>query len=56
MVTHDAFVASFCKRVLFLKDGQIFYEILKGKMKRPEFFKKIIDVIERISISVDKGY
>lgn len=27
MVTHDSFSASFCKRVLFLKDGKIFNEI-----------------------------
>ena len=31
MVTHDSFSASFCKRVLFLKDGKIFNEIRKGQ-------------------------
>ena len=30
MVTHDAFSASFCQRVLFLKDGKIFNELIKG--------------------------
>src|SRR5699024_5664293 len=30
MVTHDSFSASFCGRVLFLKDGKIFNEIVRG--------------------------
>ena len=38
MVTHDAFVASYCKRILFIKDGKIFNEILKGESSRKEFF------------------
>ena len=45
MVTHDAFSASFCKRVLFLKDGKIFNEILRGDKSRKEFFDEIIDVL-----------
>ena len=34
MVTHDSFSASFCKRVIFIKDGKIFNEILKGEKTR----------------------
>lgn len=45
MVTHDAFSASFCKRVLFLKDGKIFNEIQKGDSPRKEFFEEILDVL-----------
>lgn len=45
MVTHDAFSASFCKRVLFLKDGKIFNEIQKGNTSRKEFFNEILDVL-----------
>ena len=45
MVTHDTFSASFCKRVLFLKDGKIFNEILRGDKSRKEFFDEIIDVL-----------
>ena len=44
MVTHDAFSASHAKRVLFLKDGKIFIEILRGNRSRSEFFQKILDV------------
>lgn len=45
MVTHDSFSASFCKRVLFLKDGKIFNEIIKGDKTRKEFFNEILDIL-----------
>lgn len=41
MVTHDAFAASYCKRVLFIKDGNIFTELVKGNTSRKDFFKNI---------------
>ena len=45
MVTHDAFTASYARRVIFIKDGKIFKEIRKGECSRKEFFDKIIDVV-----------
>lgn len=45
MVTHDAFAASYCKRVLFIKDGAIFTELAKGNQSRKEFFEKILNVL-----------
>lgn len=45
MVTHDAFAASYCKRILFIKDGKIFNELVKGDQSRKEFFNKIIEVV-----------
>lgn len=45
MVTHDAFTSSFCQRVLFLKDGKIFNEILRGDKTRKEFFNEILDIL-----------
>lgn len=30
MVTHDAFTASYAKRILFIKDGKIFNELIRG--------------------------
>jgi putative ABC transport system ATP-binding protein len=42
MVTHDAFAASFCKRIIFIKDGKIHMEIVK-KEGRKEFFDRILD-------------
>ena len=44
MVTHDAFTASYAKRILFIKDGKIFNEIIKGNDTRKQFFEKIIEV------------
>ena len=45
MVTHDAFSASYASRILFLKDGEIFTEILKGNDTRQMFFEKILNVL-----------
>ena len=44
MVTHDAFSASYANRILFLRDGVIFTEILKGNNSRRVFFEKVLDV------------
>ncbi len=45
MVTHDAYTASYCKRILFIKDGKIFNEINRGFDTRKQFFDKIMEVI-----------
>lgn len=45
MVTHDVFTASYCSRILFLKDGEIFNEIHKGNKTRKQFFQEILDII-----------
>ena len=45
MVTHDAFSASYSSRVIFIKDGKIFNEIVKGDRSRKEFFNEIINVV-----------
>ena len=44
MVTHDAFTASYASRILFIKDGKIFNELVKGNDSRKKFFEKIIEV------------
>ena len=44
MVTHDAFSASYARRILFIKDGKIFNELIRGNDSRKEFFDKIIEV------------
>ena len=44
MVTHDAFTASYADRIIFIKDGKIFNELVKGSDTRRQFFEKIIDV------------
>lgn len=45
MVTHDAFSASYCGRILFLKDGKIFHELVRGNKDRKTFLQEILDVL-----------
>lgn len=45
MVTHDAFTASYAKRILVLKDGRIFTELRRGEDGRKQFFGRILDVM-----------
>lgn len=45
MVTHDSFTASYCDRILFIKDGKIFTELMKGQNTRKQFFNQILDVV-----------
>lgn len=45
MVTHDAFSASYCSRILFLKDGKIFHELVRGERERRVFLQEILDVL-----------
>ena len=44
MVTHDSFVASYCKRVLIIKDGQLYQEIVSGGNRRA-FQQEIADAM-----------
>ncbi len=45
MVTHDAYSASYAGRVLFLKDGRVFNELLRGERGRSVFYHEILDVL-----------
>lgn len=45
MVTHDPFCASYCNKILFLKDGRIFNKIEKGDKTQKEFYNNILDVL-----------
>ncbi len=53
MVTHDAFSASYARRILFLRDGEIFTEIRRGNESRRVFFDKILDVLTMMGGSTD---
>ena len=44
MVTHDPIAASFCNRVLFIKDGEFFNEIYRDD-RRQTFFQRILNVL-----------
>ncbi|GAA0239198.1 ABC transporter ATP-binding protein [Metaclostridioides mangenotii] len=53
MVTHDAVSASYCDRILFIKDGIIFTELVKGDSTN-EFYHKIMDTSAML-VGVDKN-
>lgn len=55
MVTHDAFAASFCRRILFLRDGRIFNELLRGEETRQAFFDRIMEVLSLLGGDLDVG-
>ncbi len=48
MVTHDPYAASFCSRVVFIKDGTLFTEIRKGEQSRKQLFGQILDILSSI--------
>lgn len=49
MVTHDPVAASYCSRVIFIKDGQIYTQLIKGQEERQSFFHGIMKTQEVLS-------
>lgn len=51
MVTHDANVASYCSRILFIQDGCIFHELRRNVLAEPEgdFYERIVAVMAQLS-------
>ncbi|MGL4570632.1 MAG: ABC transporter ATP-binding protein [Clostridium sp.] len=47
IVTHDAFTASYCKRVIFIKDGSMYDEIYREGTKE-EFFKILLNTVSKM--------
>ena len=45
MVTHDSFAASYARRALFLKDGRVWNELVRGSKTCKQFFNEIMDVV-----------
>lgn len=41
MVTHSAVTASYSKRTLFIKDGVIFHELIRGEQDQQDYLAKI---------------
>lgn len=56
MVTHDSFTASYCRRILFIKDGKTFNEIHRGAKSRKEFFGEIIEVVSVLGGEKSESY
>lgn len=55
MVTHSIKAASHAKRVLFIKDGEVFHQIYKGNMKNEEMFVKISDALTMAEAGGEKN-
>ena len=53
MVTHDAFAASYCRRIMFIKDGKIYAKLDKDKTRK-EFFGRIIDMMSSMGGNVNE--
>lgn len=45
MVTHSVAAASHAKRVLFIKDGEVFHQIFRGDMTRQKLYQMISDTL-----------
>lgn len=47
MVTHDSFAASFCDRVIVLKDGQVYGELMRDGSRR-SFMDELLDTVRTL--------
>lgn len=56
MVTYDAFTASYASRVIFIKDGRIFNELLREGRNRKEFFDDIMDVVTMLGGELNDAF
>ena len=45
MVTHDATSASYCERIMFIKDGRLSGELRRGAADRAAFYRSIADAV-----------
>lgn len=45
MVTHSTLAASHAKRVLFIKDGEVYHQLYKGALSREVMYQKISDTL-----------
>ena len=52
MVTHDPFAASYCRRIIFIKDGRFYSEIRRGA-NRQTFFQQILDSLSLLGGNFD---
>ncbi|MGM9579248.1 MAG: ABC transporter ATP-binding protein [Evtepia sp.] len=48
MVTHDSFAASFCDRVILLRDGTVEQVLEKGENSRTDFQDRLLDAVRRM--------
>lgn len=49
MVTHSTKAASHAKRVMFIKDGEVYHQLYRGNLTEEEMFGKISDTLTMIA-------
>lgn len=49
MVTHSVKAASHAKRVLFIKDGEVFHQLYKASMSTDEMYQKVSDTLAMLT-------
>ncbi len=49
MVTHDAFSACYCRRILFMRDGNIVAELRKGDLNNTAFLRELLNILESVN-------
>ena len=54
MVTHSVKAASHAKRVLFIKDGEVYHQLYKGDSNRDEFYRMISDTLTLLTSGGNK--
>ena len=55
MVTHSVKAASHAKRVLFIKDGEVFHQIYRASMTEDEMYQKISDTLTLLATGGDRN-
>lgn len=55
MVTHSTKAASHAKRVLFIRDGEVFHEMYKGDMSNEKMYRKIADTLTLIATGGERS-
>lgn len=51
MVTHDAFSACYCDRILFLKDGRICTELRRNNQRQKDYLSRILDITSEADLT-----
>lgn len=54
MVTHSTKAASYARRVLFIKDGEVFHQIYRGNLSSEELYAKISDTLTMLTTGGEK--
>lgn len=55
MVTHSIKAASTAKRVLFIKDGEVFHQLYRGNLSNEQMYQKISDTLTVLATGGEQG-